>query len=354
MDRERRWFVVALAIMLLTLAVNGFFIYVVDPYGLFRQNFKYQFVEPNRNFIKARYLAEHPDRYDCFVFGSSRINSVDVRKIKGFRCYNMTYNHGVPGDHLANLKYMLKEGVKVRMVLVGLDEFDFREDPVTHLSQPVRHPYPPVVNQYALPFYLKYLFSLHDLNITRTAIKGYLATMRGEVGPHIFHDMFGTGQMYSPEVERAIDGNPDGHRNNPVFKTGGSTQGDYMKGVIRDVRELVETARSNHIRLILFVNPLYRTVYLDSGLEEFDHFKRELSKISDFYDFSGINSVTSEALNYYTPSHYRPFVGDMILARILGSETVRITPYFGVLVTSHNVEQHLRTLRLEASKGTMP
>src|SRR5512137_332709 len=102
MDRERRWFGVALAIMLLSLGIHGLFNYVIDPYGLFRKNFKYQFVEPNRNFIKARYVGEHPERYDCFVFGSSRVNSVDVRKIRDYRGYNMTYNHGLPGDHLCN------------------------------------------------------------------------------------------------------------------------------------------------------------------------------------------------------------------------------------------------------------
>jgi hypothetical protein len=350
MDRERKWFGVALAIMLLAVGINGLFSYVVDPYGLFRKDFKYQFVEPNRNFIKARYLTEHPDRYDCLVFGSSRVNSIDVRKIRDYRCYNMTCNHGLPGDHLDNLKYMIKKGVKVRMVLVGLDEFDFREDPAIRLAQPLRHPYPPVVGQYVLPFYLRYLFSFHDRDLGITAIKGYLAALRGGAGAPISHDIFDTGQMSSPQVDRDIDANPEAHRNKLTFRKHEGTSGDYMKGVIEDLRGLVETAQSHHIRLILFVNPLYKTAYLDSGLEEFDHFKRELSNLSDFYDFSGINSVTSEALNYYEATHYRPFVGDMILSRVLRTNIVPVPPDFGVLVTSRNAEQHLRALRLDVPK----
>ena len=350
MDREKKWFAIALAIMLLAIGLNGAFSYLVDPYGLFRTSFRYQFVEPNKNFIKARYVTEHPDRYDCFIFGSSRINAIDVRKIKDYRCYNMTYNGGLPRDHLDNLKYMLKKGVKVRMVLVGLDDFDFRDDPANHLVQPLRHPYPPVVNQHVLPFYLKYLFSLHDRDIVREVMKGYLAVMRGEPGTLISYDMFDTGQMFYPKVDRAIDTDPEAHRNEPGFKSRGIASGDHMKGAIEDLRSLAETARLHGIRLILFINPLYKTAFVDSGLEEFDHFKRELSGITDFYDFSGINSVTSDALNYYEASHYRPLVGDMILARILGHGEVQVLPDFGALVTPRNLDEHLRTLRLQVPK----
>jgi hypothetical protein len=356
MGRERKWFRWAITIMMLSLGLNGLFNYLADPYGLFRQNFRYQFIEPNKNFIKTRYLSAHPDRYDCLLFGSSRANFIDVRKIDGYRCYNMASARALPQDYLNNLRYLLKKGMQVRMVLAGLDDFDFRVDPASYLSEPSRHPYPPVVGQSLLNFYLKNLFSLHDRDIVKEVLKGYSALVRGEKGARISYDMFGTGQTYPPpEADRAIEANPEGHRADPVFTRRRVATGDYMKGVLQDIASLVDLARRNRIRLILFVNPLYKTVFVDGGPEEFDRFKRELVKITDFYDFSGINSITADSAYYYEPSHYRFVTGDMILGRIFGGETGRMPPQdFGVLVTRENVENHLRELRRRLPQEPAP
>ena len=58
----------------------------------------------------------------------------------------MTSNGGLPHEYLNNLRYMLKKGVKMKLVLMGLDDFSFRTNPAERLSQPFRrHPYPPVL-----------------------------------------------------------------------------------------------------------------------------------------------------------------------------------------------------------------
>ena len=143
MNRDKKWFYSALGVFILAFAMVGLVNYVLDPYGLFRKDFSWQFVEPNMNFIKARYVAHNPGRYDCFVFGSSRANSIDVRKIRGVTCYNMHSAMALPRNHLDNMNYMLKNGVKVKLALIALDEFSFRLDPSAQLSQPMLHPYPP-------------------------------------------------------------------------------------------------------------------------------------------------------------------------------------------------------------------
>lgn len=153
MEKEKKWFFRALGLFVLIIGLLAAVNILIDPYGLFKKDFADQFVEPNKNFIKVRYVTDNPDRYDCFVFGSSRVNSVDARKIKGYRCYNMTYNGGLPGDHLKNLRYMVEQGVKVKLVLIGLDDFVIRDNPVSHLTQPLRHPYPPVIHESVFLFF---------------------------------------------------------------------------------------------------------------------------------------------------------------------------------------------------------
>ncbi len=132
--------------------VNYIVIPMKCPEGL-----SWQFIDPNKNFIKTRYLTQNPERFNCWSSGSSRVNSIDVRKIRGYKSYNVDYSGGLPRDHRENIRYMLNKGVKIAIIM-GLDEFSYKDNPDQQPYQPLRHPYPPVLDQHTLPFYLRYDF----------------------------------------------------------------------------------------------------------------------------------------------------------------------------------------------------
>ncbi len=340
MKTYRRWFYISVGVVLVMTGTVGLGNYVMDPYGLFRTDFSKQFVEPNKNFIKTRYVAENPGRFDCFVFGSSRVNGIDVRHIKNAHCYNMHYSGGLPRNHLDILRYWLAKGVKPKIVLIGLDDISFEIDPVEQLSQPQRHPYPPVLHQSLFLYHLKYLFSMFDKKIRNPVINGFM----GKEKP-VPYDHYNTGLVTNPEVDRDIEQDPTKHQNDPKFSEPFSSQGEHMNGALEDLRNTVELAKAHGIRLIIFINPIHRTTYLYADPEQFFRFEKKLSQITDFWDFSGLNSVTTNNYYYYETSHYRPIVGDMIIARIFGEKDTAVPADFGVLVTPENIEQHLEALR---------
>jgi hypothetical protein len=351
MSKDKRWFCMALGVLLLAFAVVGLANYVLDPYGLFRKDFSWQFVEPDKDFIKTRYVTENPDRFDCFVFGSSRVNSIDVRKIKDATCYNMHSPVALPRNYLDDMRYLLKKRVRMKLVLIGLDDFSFKLDPNAQLSQPLTHPYPPVLGHASFPYYLKYLFSLHDIKILTAIYDGYLKRAKGPTEAALaYRDLFTTGQIYSSDADESIEGDPEKHMNNPVFTERHESSGDNMAGAVDDLRALVQIARVHQVRLVFFINPLYRYAYLDSGLDEFDSFKKGLSRITEFYDFSGLNSVTTNSYYYYDNAHYRRKLGDMIIARIFGDKRAEVPADFGVLVTAENIDRHLASLRQQVEK----
>jgi hypothetical protein len=86
---------------------------------------------------------------------------------------------------------------------------------------------------------------------------------------------------------------------------------------------------------------MHKFTYLEAQLERFAQFKKELAGITDFWDFSGINSVTTNNYNYYESSHYRPFVGDMLLKVMFGAPAVKAPADFGRYVTAQNIDAHL-------------
>ena len=141
--------------------------YKVDPYGIFKQNFDNQRIEPNQHFIKMKFVLNNPKKFDSFIFGSSRVGNIDVRKIPSEeRFYNMTYSEGLPKEFLEDIKLMISNGVKIKTLLIGLDEFSFRVDPNEHLQQPMRRPY----SENLLKFYMDYLLKAPNYKIIKSSL----------------------------------------------------------------------------------------------------------------------------------------------------------------------------------------
>jgi hypothetical protein len=76
-------------------------------------------------------------------------------------------------------------------------------------------------------------------------------------------------------------------------------------------------------------------------MQRFFRFKKELAAVTDYYDFSGLNSITTDNYYYYETSHFRPLVGDMMLNIMIGAPDVEHPADFGFLVTPRNVDDHI-------------
>ena len=351
MDAHKKWFIFSLVLTCSVVSCIGGLNYLADPYGIFRHDFSYQFIEPNKNFIKTRHIKRNPEKYDCLLFGSSRANNIDVRKVPGAVCYNMNYSEGVPRNHLENLRYILGKGVKIKTVILALDEFSYKIDAREHLSQPLRHPYPPVVKENTFSYYLKYLFSMFKGSIWKEVASGYKNRM-GSQGerPLIEYDMFGSGMAFFPVIEKAIEDNPRAHINDVRFDAPYRSRGDNLKEALNDIKDIVRTAKENGIRLIILINPIHKTTYLASDIPQLMDFKKQLGLTHDYYDFSGLNSVTTNNYYYFETSHYRMAVGDMMIGRIFKTGQTRVPDDFGSLVTADNIDVHLSGLKKQLAR----
>ena len=88
----------------------------VDPYNVFHwQKIRDNGVEPNSNYIKMQYILHNPDKFDSFLFGSSRTGFVDVENIPDGKWYNMSYSEGLPAEHLENWSAWMKKSARCRM-----------------------------------------------------------------------------------------------------------------------------------------------------------------------------------------------------------------------------------------------
>ena len=123
---------------------------------------------------------------------------------------------------------------------------------------------------------------------------------------------------------------------------------------IEDFKELVDIAGGEGADIKTFIPPIHATLFYAFITSEswslYEHWMHEIVGIQPVWDFSGCNSITTEAVsvnmrNYYDASHYSYDVGNLVLNRMFNYQLESVPTDFGVYVTSDNVEEHLHQVR---------
>lgn len=296
----------------------------------------------NQHIFNPEYIFQNPKHFDSFLFGSSRMAVIDVAKIMDGHCFNMSYSEGLPGEHLSVVKKFLTTGIKIRSVIIGLEEISFIQPASAHKDQLLRIMHPEISGK-SLPklFFLYFFrkpedFELSNLKYRFTQSKKKLWLPLDSNGRSLWwireEKMINkTNQpLFSFELKKYSP---------VVYKP------DIVNKAFDDIRELIALSRTHHFSITFFINPMYSQYYLTYA-EGLMPIKEKLAGLTDFYDFSGFNSITTNAMNYYEESHYRYQVGDLIVARIFGG-TTPLPDDFGVLVTRQNVASHLEKQKIE-------
>ncbi len=343
MSRSRLWTFAVLGIIITCLTLVASINLLIDANGVFRDGTAAP--SPNMSVIKMNHLLRHPGRYTGLLFGSSRAGNIDIRKLPG-NWYNLFFAAGLPEEYLEHLRVLLASGMPVREVLVSLDDFSYFFDPQDHLSDLDLQPHPAVSGKSSLAFYAEYLFRLNKLAPRFRAYIAKASAMGATASPYQF-DLAGSGMLTCIDCDARVERNRTEHERSSVFLKPWEyrfRETDHEAASLRALQDIVLLSRQHGIRTIFFINPIHRTTYLNAHLSQFARFKQRLAGITDYYDFSGLNAVTTGNYYYYETSHYRPLVGDMMLNVMLGMPDRPVPHGFGVHVTAENIASHLADL----------
>ncbi|MCP3876166.1 MAG: hypothetical protein GY699_23850 [Desulfobacteraceae bacterium] len=315
------------------------FNYITDQYRIFHQDmdYKYEESETNVRFLHMLNVLQNSKKYDSFIFGSSRIGQWDISEL-GNSWYKLFYAGGVVKEHYRHIKILLKHKVAIKEIIVAIDHMDFS----TKLHKKIEHniiwkPFPSSVSE-TIQFYLSYLFKKpgeRDIQIfakKRKLVKNYDIKA---VQQYKWNESI-KKETLSKEHELKL-------LKEPPFAYSFNTKTDRMNQTIAEINSLVILCRNNNINLTLLINPFHYKNLLAMDLFRMEEYKQKLSNISPFYDFSGLNRITTDNQFWWDTSHYTAQVSNEMIKVIQNQKP--IYPDFGMLVTKEKVDAHLKEVR---------
>lgn len=288
----------------------------------------------NSNYVKMRYILDNPDKFDAFLFGSSKVNKVDVSRITGLHCYNMTRPWGTPKEYVDNLRVLVENGIIPKTIFLGIDTASGWLDPSISERQLATKPYP----SGSAPKELRYAGFLASY-CNPAVYSLLLTTLRYKA-----KDSEAYRQQFYENGGKVRTEKPANYRWDNLtlqLRTRFASRPieNHIDKGLNDIQSMVALCQQYNIRLIVFTTPLHEVefrLFVEHGYLDF---LRKLADISDYYNFAGINDISVNNANFDDVFHHNTETGDLVLdALVSGSAEPRLLSQgFGVLVTKGNV-----------------
>ena len=266
-------------------------------------------------------MIENKKKYDTLVYGSSRGGFIDVSRISK-KAYNMSHGFGTVTTYLYSLKSMLDNGVKVKNVWIGINDFVIWKDHTDNLKR--------LINTNTLigdaPMYSYWLFRLIPETIKIFKENQVLIETQEVTDP----------QERIPRArkqEKMIRGTK---RNIPPA-TLGYTGKFRIDDAVNEIAQIKALCQKNNINLTVFMYPIFYKTYLAYDQEQIEIFKRALVKVTDFYDFYELGKIALNQEKWFEGSHFVPSVGDYIINAIQHQQHI---------VTKETIDTRINETRL--------
>lgn len=303
---------------------------IIDPCNVFHwKKIRDNGIEVNKNYIKMKYILSNSDKFDTYLFGSSRVGAIHVDKIQNEKCYNMTYSMGVPEEHLANIKTFISSNIIPKKIYLGVDSMSYTENPQDHTYIRMRCPYEYLRENPTefIKFYFNPNMAIESLKVTRSYVKK-------ENIENIFYEY---GWWFDYNETSTYDWS---------IAEPGIGDDVYLDDTLKDIKDIKTICDENNIELLTFVNPMCELTYRASLDIDYYSFLKQLSEITDYYNFSGLNDITRDYDNFLDNSHFTAEIGDMMID-CMCSKKIDETLYeqgFGKYVTKENINEFIEVL----------
>lgn len=302
-----------------------------DPFKVLRpySNYSYSFVIPNRDYISTEmFLQNEPKQhYNSFVFGSSRtlaFRPSHWTKYLPAGAKPFMLDASAESVYGIDTKLKLLDSMNVPIdnaLIVICRDMSFKHDANHEGHLFIKHPATSGENK--LDFQLEF-FKAHLNPKFLTCFYSYVSTMKfkpfmqGYIeNRRITYDSI-TNEINIVDQEEEVTLHPEEYyqKRAKVFYPRIGERVDSLprinkkqQAMLQEIHDILEKKHSNY-KVVL--SPIYEQMKFNAA--DMEILNRIFS--SHIYDFTGMNAFTAKKTNYYENTHFRPSVGDSILANI--------------------------------------
>lgn len=303
----------------------------------------------------------------AILLGSSRVESglraQDVTNLLGIDCYNLALSGANFEEMYAYFKHAHFHQPDLKLVIMCLDLFGFNQ------HRPPRPDF--LASRLGCPHvllseYCRALLTKSAWKASQETLKKLFCLYRSQKIPKywILDDRGNfTEESWDAMTEEA--NRPFEEKERIALADLFTSPEVYGKFELSEdaldlLRKMVATCHECGIELKVFFPPAHMVYWYglrQKGLEgALRRLKLEVVKLTDVWDFSGPNRVTTEPFfalregNYLDSSHFRPKIGKQLLHILFGGIK---EPIFGKLLTSTTVEDHLNAMEQDFSDWTL-
>ncbi len=276
---------------------------LVDPlwhfYGniLTNQNFAF-----NERESKLNLFFQNPEKYDCYIFGSSRTTLLNSKEIEGYNCFNFSFSSGKVGEFLAYAQYLEKKNYYPKLIIVGVDGENFFS---SKLSE-------------SIPGFIKNNKSPNNFLKDYLSIDSFIFSYRTLFG-HSPLTRYYDKQFTAKILHDAPKYNPKKNTSKKATQTRHKLHTSFIPGNFEFYNKIKETYPKS--KFIFYVPPISKwRIEQKSKNGRLDDYIKAIYSISKLkspvYDFSIPSKYTSSLNNTYDGSHFNAKTNSLITKSI--------------------------------------
>lgn len=346
MPTYKRWILFFSLPLLIVVTINFF----IDPNGVFGI-IAMDGINAIKTSIQSPMLTKfyYANRFkpNTIMLGTSRMRALNPKEVEKYvknKTYNLAFGDSSIYEQYCYFKYMA-EHHEIKTAVIGLDLFSFDHTKKNNIGFNER--------RFDSFFIKDYIDSLLSWNAFTNSIETVKKNMKIDSS---IYENYNTGgdvlvQGYQNALENSVK-TLKGHAN--IYTRAAFQDPILVAKSMEPLKWIVKIASEKKIDLKLYISPVHSSYFdliysLNAG-PSFEGWQRELSKITDFYDFSGHNTISTDINWWFDSHHILTKGGELIFARIFNNPDITVPVDFGTYVTSSNIESHLASLRKHVKK----
>ena len=279
--KSTKWIKIFFGLSLIGVLFVGGVNYIVDPFNIFHTKFLKEQFQMNERFMKIEYLEENKNKYNSYMFGSSRIGTTPPNIIDKYfenaKFYNFTVSSANLYDYLMHLKYFIKSEYPIKNLYLQID-IDNISSYSRSESDYLRKLHPFVLEENLEKYYLSYLTGFFPFNV-----KGKIALnlKRDDITVYFIE----TGIWTKPIKEEKIRINPEKfiqEENSFKIENKRSLKNTKSKDNTSALKKIVDLCLENDINLIVFTTPHNKNMMDSFMVDDYLEFLKMISSLTNF------------------------------------------------------------------------